>query len=58
VPKGSTALPTINTTGKIEAMALYAGESVGAVHKIEAASEIMNELVEGLPSALGAITVE
>ncbi len=58
VPKGSTALPTINTTGKIEAMALYAGESVGAVRRVESAAEIMNELVEGLPSALGTSTVE
>jgi len=51
VPKGSIALPTKDTTGKIEAMALYAGESVGAVDSIKSAADIMNELVEGISSA-------
>jgi NAD(P)H-dependent flavin oxidoreductase YrpB (nitropropane dioxygenase family) len=46
VPKGSIALPTIDTTGKIEAMALYAGESVGAVKTVKSAAGIMNELIE------------
>jgi nitronate monooxygenase len=58
VPKGSIALPTINTTGKIEAMALYAGQSVGAVKTVKPAADIMNELVEGLPSALVPSTAE
>lgn len=44
VPKGSIALPTKDTTGEIEAMALYAGESVGAVKEIQSAADIMNEL--------------
>ncbi len=48
VPKGSIALPTISTTGKIEAMALYAGESVGAVKTVKSAADIMNELVKKL----------
>ena len=46
VPKGSIALPTINTTGRIEAMALYAGESVGAVKTVKSAADILNELIE------------
>jgi nitronate monooxygenase len=44
--KGSIALPTINTTGNIEAMALYAGESVGAVDSIKSAADIMSELIK------------
>jgi NAD(P)H-dependent flavin oxidoreductase YrpB (nitropropane dioxygenase family) len=39
--------PLRTTTGKIEAMALYAGESVGAVNSIQPAAEIIKELVEG-----------
>jgi len=44
VPKGSIALPTKETTGNIGAMALYAGESVGAVKEIKSAADILNEL--------------
>ncbi len=44
VPKGSIALPTKQTTGYIEAMALYAGESVGAIKETQSAADIMNEL--------------
>jgi NAD(P)H-dependent flavin oxidoreductase YrpB (nitropropane dioxygenase family) len=33
------------TTGRIEAMSLWAGESVGAVHRVQPAAEILRELV-------------
>jgi len=56
--RGSIALPTINTTGKIEAMALYAGESVGAVEEVKSAEEIMNELVTGACSCLNSASVK
>lgn len=46
--KGSIALPTINTLGNVEAMALYAGESVGAVGSIKSAAEIMKELSKNI----------
>lgn len=36
--------PADNATGRIEAMALYAGESVGAVQRVQPAGEIVAEL--------------
>ncbi len=48
VLKGSIALPTKQTTGHIEAMALYAGESVGAVEEVKSAAEIISELTREL----------
>ena len=48
VLRGSIALPTKETSGKIEAMALYAGDSVGSVYEIKSASDIVNELIEKL----------
>jgi NAD(P)H-dependent flavin oxidoreductase YrpB (nitropropane dioxygenase family) len=39
--------PSRTTTGSIEAMALYAGQSVGAVRKTEPAAAIVAELVDG-----------
>jgi hypothetical protein len=35
-------------------MALYAGESVGAVERVQPAAEIMRELAEGAERILGA----
>jgi nitronate monooxygenase len=40
----SAAMPTAQTTGAIEAMALYAGESVGGVKSVQPAGEIVREL--------------
>jgi nitronate monooxygenase len=37
---------TRQTTGRIEAMSLWAGESVGAVKRIQPASEILRELID------------
>ena len=44
VPKGSIALPTKETTGHIEAMALYASGSAEFVKEIKSAAEIVDEL--------------
>lgn len=44
VARFSTLPPTRTTTGLIEAMALYAGESVGAVHSRQPAADIVREL--------------
>ena len=38
--------PDKTTTGAIEAMSLWAGESVGAVKRVQPAAEIVRELVE------------
>lgn len=47
VPRHSVPAPTRDTTGEIAAMALYAGESVGAVTEVKPAAEVVRELAEG-----------
>jgi nitronate monooxygenase len=54
VPKFSVPSPTRDTTGTIEAMALYAGESVGAVTAVASAAEVVRELAEGADRLLRA----
>jgi NAD(P)H-dependent flavin oxidoreductase YrpB (nitropropane dioxygenase family) len=44
----NTSPPTTTTTGQIEAMALYAGTSVDAVHGRVAAAAIVADLTDGL----------
>ena len=44
IPRGSIALPTKQTTGRIEAMALYASKSVGDVKEVKSAADIVSEL--------------
>lgn len=41
--------PTRDSTGAIEAMALYAGTSVRGVDRVQPAAEIVSELAAGLP---------
>jgi nitronate monooxygenase len=47
LPRFAVPTPTRWTEGRIEAMALYAGESVSAVRRIQSAAEIVRELAEG-----------
>jgi nitronate monooxygenase len=47
VPKLSVPSPTRDASGAVAAMALYAGESVGAVTEIAPAGEVVRELAEG-----------
>jgi NAD(P)H-dependent flavin oxidoreductase YrpB (nitropropane dioxygenase family) len=54
VPKFSVPSPTRDTTGAIEAMALYAGESVGAITSAVSAAEVVRELSEGAERLLRA----
>jgi NAD(P)H-dependent flavin oxidoreductase YrpB (nitropropane dioxygenase family) len=54
VPRFSVPAPTRDTTGTIEAMALYAGESVGAITAVVAAAEVVRELAEGADRLLRA----
>jgi nitronate monooxygenase len=42
--------PTRDSTGAVEAMPFYAGQSAGAVSAIQPAAEIVAELARGLPS--------
>jgi len=48
--------PGRETAGRIDAMALYAGESVGAVRSVRPAGEIVRELASGAERLLGAWT--
>lgn len=47
VPRLHSTPPNRNTTGLIEAMALYAGESVDGVKTVQPAAEIVQELAHG-----------
>ena len=49
VPRFGPQPPTRDTTGAIAAMALYAGQSAGAVREVRPAAEILAELAAGLP---------
>jgi len=54
VPRFAVPCPTRDTTGAIEAMALYAGESAGAVTEVMAAADVVRELAEGAERLLRA----
>jgi len=45
--------PTRQMTGRITAMACYAGQSVAAIHGVQPATEIVAELVRGTENLLG-----
>jgi NAD(P)H-dependent flavin oxidoreductase YrpB (nitropropane dioxygenase family) len=52
VQRLSVICPSKETTGHIEAMALYAGESVDNVRSVEPAASIVSQLVSGASAAL------
>jgi len=54
LPKFAVPCPTRTTTGRIDCMALYAGQSVGAVTKVQPAAEIVDELATGAERLLKA----
>ena len=54
LPTFAAPCPTRDITGPIEAMALYAGESVGAVTGVQSAAEVVEELAEGAERLLRA----
>ena len=47
LPRLGPMLPTADVTGHVEAMAFYAGQSVGGVQAIQPAAEIIDELAGG-----------
>jgi nitronate monooxygenase len=51
VPRFGAQPPTRESTGAVEAMPFYAGQSAGAVRAIQPAAEIVAELATGVPSA-------
>jgi NAD(P)H-dependent flavin oxidoreductase YrpB (nitropropane dioxygenase family) len=58
VPRFSIIAPTRETTGHVEAMALYAGESVAAVKSVEPAADIVRDLTEGASEILARKRVD
>ncbi|HXW79601.1 MAG TPA: hypothetical protein VEJ84_08880, partial [Acidimicrobiales bacterium] len=44
----STAAPMVGTTGEVEALSLWAGQSVALARRSQPAAEIVAELVSGL----------
>ena len=57
VQRLSVISPTKDTTGKVEAMALYAGESVANVRSVQPAASIVADLVSGAADALKRVAV-
>jgi NAD(P)H-dependent flavin oxidoreductase YrpB (nitropropane dioxygenase family) len=47
VPRWAVSPPSAHTSGEIAAMALYAGQSVGAVDRVRPAGELVTELAHG-----------
>jgi nitronate monooxygenase len=54
IPRFSPMSPTAQTRGMVEAMALYAGEGVGVVVRVQPAEEIVRELIGGAERLLAA----
>lgn len=52
VPRFGVMAPNRGATGHIEAMALYAGESVANIHDVRPAADILRELVDGAEQLL------
>jgi nitronate monooxygenase len=52
VPRWSAEAPTTHCSGAVDAMAQYAGQSVGAVRDVRPAAEIVRDLAEGAERAL------
>lgn len=52
VVRYASSLPLAEMEGEIEALSLWAGQSVGLVRDVRPAAEIVAELAAGLPSAL------
>lgn len=48
IPRYSTAAPLVGTTGEIEALSLWAGQSVALARRPQSAADIVAELVSGL----------
>jgi NAD(P)H-dependent flavin oxidoreductase YrpB (nitropropane dioxygenase family) len=54
LPYWSSMPPTVEVDGDVGAMALYAGEGVGAVRARRPAAEVLEELVAALPGGQGS----
>ncbi|MHB8664143.1 MAG: NAD(P)H-dependent flavin oxidoreductase [Acidimicrobiales bacterium] len=52
VPRLAPPSPARDATGRVDAMAQYAGQSVGAVSRVEAAGDVVRELADGAAELL------
>ena len=52
IPRLAVYCPSRETSGHVEAMALYAGQSVDAVRRVEPAADIVRELCDGAETLL------
>jgi len=55
VPRRSWLPPTQNVSGNVEAMCMYAGESVALVNDVLPASRLVTSLAEGAEALIGAV---
>ncbi|MPZ69437.1 MAG: nitronate monooxygenase [Actinobacteria bacterium] len=55
IPRFAVRPPNRGTRGRIDTMALYAGQSVGAVRAIVPAAEVVRELAEGAETLLRGV---
>lgn len=53
IPRYAANLPLASTKGDVEAMAMYAGQSVGAITEVEPAAAIVERFAAGLRNAGG-----
>ena len=53
LPRFAIPPPTLAFQGQIEAMALYAGDGVGAVHAVEPAAKVLARVVAEADKLLG-----
>jgi hypothetical protein len=54
IARGSVIAPTRESVGNIQAMALYAGQSVGNIHSVDGVAQVMRELVDDATRYLSA----
>lgn len=54
VPRFSIMAPMSSATGAVEAMALYAGQSVDFIHSVQPAAELVRDLMAGAEQQLAA----
>ena len=52
IPRYSYMLPSASMQGDLEAMALYAGQSVGLIHEIKSIADIFDEIIKDAQKVL------
>jgi nitronate monooxygenase len=58
IPRLAPMAPTRSVTGAIDAMALYAGQSVGAVQRVQPAAEVVGQLTQGAERLLRQVATD